>query len=391
MLFSSPVLKPFQPLAGINTARAAILLIASSSLFLAACSGGSKRPEPAPLAANVPLIGVKQAWVSRIGDIPAGATPAVAGNTVVVVSSDGTVAAMDASSGRDIWRGSAGGLIATGAGTDGKTTAVITRNNEVVALDAGKVLWRAKLPAQAFTAPFVAGERVFVLLADRSVHAFDGASGKKLWTQQRAGTEPLVLSKAGTMLAVGDTLVVGQGGRLVGLNPGSGSIRWEAPIASPRGTNDVERLVDLVGNTSRIGDVVCARAFQAAVGCVNASRGTLLWSRPANGAEGIHGDSSLIFGTETDGKLIAWRRADGQPAWQTDRLLYRTLSAPLVVGRSVVVGDNSGNLHMLSRADGSPLNRLTTDGSAIIGSPVLAGDSLVVVTKSGAVFGFRPE
>jgi outer membrane protein assembly factor BamB len=390
MSLSCLILKPFQPLAGINTARSATVLIASVFL-LAACSGGSKRPEPAPLAANVPLIGVKQAWASRIGQVPAGASPNVVGNTVVVAAADGTVAAIDAASGRDIWRGSAGAPVVTGAGTDGKLTAVVTRDNEVVTLDAGKLLWKAKLPAQAFTAPFVAGARVFVLLADRSVHAFDGASGKKLWTQQRSNTEPLVLSKAGTILAVGDTLVVGQGGRLVGLNPGNGSIRWEAPIASPRGTNDVERLVDLVGNTSRIGDIVCARAFQAAVGCVNASRGTLLWNRPANGAEGIHGDGNLIFGTETDGKLVAWRRSDGQPAWSSERLLYRSLSAPLVVGRSVVVGDNSGNLHMLSREDGSPLNRLTTDGSAIIGSPVLAGDSLVAVTKSGGVFGFRPE
>jgi outer membrane protein assembly factor BamB len=117
----------------------------------------------------------------------------------------------------------------------------------------------------------------------------------------------------------------------------------------------------------------------------------LLWNKPANGSEGIHGDGNLLFGTENDGKIVAWRRADGQNAWQSERLLYRSLSAPLVVGRSVVVGDNSGNLHMLSREDGSPLNRLTTDGSAIIGSPVLAGDSLVAVTKSGGVFGFRPE
>ncbi len=384
------ILKPFRHLAGIKYALTAITLIAASSL-LGACSGGGKRPDPAPLAANVPLIGVKQAWASRIGEVPAGSSPFATGNTVVVAAADGTVAAIDAVTGRDIWRGSAGAPATTGAGTDGKVAAVITRDNEVVALDSGKQLWKAKLPAKAFTAPFVAGERVFVLLADRSVHAFDGATGKKLWTQQRSTTEPLVLSKAGTMLAVGDTLVVGQGGRLVGLNPGNGSVRWEAPIASPRGTNDVERLVDLVGSVSRIGDVVCARAFQAAVGCVNASRGTLLWNRPANGAEGVHGDANLVFGTEADGKVIAWKRADGQNAWQTDRLLYRTLSAPLVVGRSVVVGDGNGNLHMLSRENGSPLNRLTTDGSAIIGSPVLAGDSLVAVTKSGGVFGFRPE
>jgi outer membrane assembly lipoprotein YfgL len=342
------------------------------------------------LAANVPLIGVKQAWVSRVGEVPAGAGPTVVRNTVVVAAADGTVAAIDAATGRDLWRGAAGAPLASGAGTDGKFTAVVTKGNEVVTFEEGRLLWRAKLPAQGFTAPFVGGARVFVALADKSVHAFDGASGKKLWSQQRPG-EPLVLSKPGTILAVGDTLVVGLGGRLVGFNPGNGSVRWEAPIASPRGTNDVERLVDMVGQVSRIGDVVCARAFQAAVGCVNAARGTLLWNKPANGSEGIHGDGNLLFGTENDGKIVAWRRADGQNAWQSERLLYRSLSAPLVVGRSVVVGDNSGNLHMLSREDGSPLNRLTTDGSAIIGSPVLAGDSLVAVTKSGGVFGFRPE
>ena len=390
MSFLRSVLKPFGPIAGIKSAQSATLLIASAML-MSACAGGGKRPDPAPLAANVPLIGVKQAWVSRIGEVPAGAAPWVVGNTVVVAAIDGTVAAIDALSGRDIWRGSAGSTLATGAGSDGKTAAVITRDNEVVALDNGKQIWKAKLPAQAFTAPLVAGARVFVVLADRSVHAFDGASGKKLWTNQRSNTEPLVLSKAGTILAVGDTLVVGQGGRLVGLNPGNGSVRWETPIAAPRGTNDVERLVDMVGSVSRIGDVVCARAFQAAVGCINAARGTLLWNKPANGAEGVHGDGNLVFGTESDGKVVAWRRADGANAWASERLQYRSLSAPLVVGRSVVIGDGNGNLHMLSREDGSPLNRLTTDGSAIIGNPVLAGDALVAVTKSGGVFGFRPE
>ena len=390
MSFLHSVFKPFGLIAGIKSAQSATLLIASA-ILMSACSGGGKRPDPAPLAANVPLIGVKQAWVNRIGEVPAGAAPSVVGNTVVVAAIDGTVAAIDALSGRDIWRGSAGSSLATGAGSDGKTVAVITRDNEVVALDNGKQIWKAKLPAQAFTAPFVAGARVFVILADRSVHAFDGASGKKLWTNQRSNTEPLVLSKAGTILAVGDTLVVGQGGRLVGLNPGNGSVRWEIPIASPRGTNDVERLVDMVGSTSRIGDVVCARAFQAAVGCINAARGTLLWNKIANGAEGVHGDGSLVFGTESDGKVVAWRRADGANAWASERLQYRRLSAPLVVGRSVVIGDSNGNLHMLSREDGSPLNRLTTDGSAIIGNPVLAGDALVAVTKSGGVFGFRPE
>jgi outer membrane protein assembly factor BamB len=178
------------------------------------------------------------------------------------------------------------------------------------------------------------------------------------------------------MLAVGDTLVVGLAGRLAGLNPSNGSIRWEAPIATPRGINDVERLVDLVGRVSRQGDVVCARAFQASVGCVNAARGNLLWTKPANGVQGVDGDDRFVFGTEADGNVIAWRRTDGERAWTTDRLRYRSLTAPVVVGRSIAIGDFSGFVHLLSREDGSLLNRLPTDGTAIAATPVLVGNTL---------------
>ena len=277
---------------------------------------------------------------------------------MAVASSDGTVAVIDAATGRDLWRASAGGPLAAGVGSDGKLVAVVTRANELVALSGGKEAWRQKMPAVSYTAPFVAGGRVFVLTADRAVTAFDGQTGRKLWTQQRAG-EPLVLRQGGVMLAVGDTLVVGLSGRLVGLNPLNGSVRWEAPLATPRGINDVERLVDLVGGVSRVGETVCARAFQASVGCVNAVRGAVLWTKPANGAEGVTGDDRLVFGTESDGKVMAWRRDSGERVWTNDRLLHRGLTAPLALGRSVIVGDNTGLVHLLSREDGSLLNRLT--------------------------------
>ena len=282
-------------------------LVATVSVaVLAGCSmmpsflGGSntEKPKPAELAPSPNLIGLRQAWTARVGQVDLPLSVQVNGANVTVAGSDGTVAAIDAATGRDLWRVSVGGPIAAGVGSDGKVSAVVTRANEVVALAEGKVLWREKLGAQSYTSPFVAGGRVFVLAGDRSVSAFDGQSGRKLWTQQRPG-EPLVLRQAGVMLAVGDTLVVGQSGRLAGLNPINGSIRWESPIATPRGTNDIERLVDLVGSVSRVGDTVCVRAFQTNVGCVNAARGTLLWSKPANGSEGVHGDAQNAPGSPT--------------------------------------------------------------------------------------------
>jgi outer membrane protein assembly factor BamB len=376
----------FRPLAQVIRARAAIIFIAT----LAGCFGGASKPKPTELQPVTTVVSARQSWNVRLGKVDFPLQAGVSGSSVALAAGDGTVAMLDAQSGRDIWRISLKAPIAAGVGSDGKLAAVVTRDNDVVALQDGRELWRQKLTAQSFTAPFVAGGRVFVLAADRSVNAFDGLTGRKLWSQQRP-TEPLVLSQSGVMLAVGDTLVVGLAGRLAGLNPVNGSVRWEVPIASPRGINDVERLVDLVGRVSRDGDNVCARAFQASIGCVNAVRGSLLWTKPANGVQGISGDDRLLFGTEADGTVIAWKRSDGERVWSVDRLRYRNLTAPLVAGRSVVVGDLAGFVHLLSRDDGSLLNRLPTDGSAIAAAPVLVGSTLVVVTQNGGVYGFRPE
>lgn len=360
---------------------------------LAGCSmwKGRSKAEPKDLGANVAVLGVRQAWTARIGNV--GALPLdvnVSGNLVTVASSEGAVAAIDARTGTDLWRAAVGQPLSAGVGSDGRTAAVVTRANALVVLQGGKEIWRQPLTAQVYTAPLVAGGRVFVLSSDRSVSAFDALNGRKLWTQQRAG-EALVLRQAGVLMAVEDTLVVGLSGRMVGMNPDNGSIRWEAPLASPRGTNDVERLVELVHRTSRVGSTVCARAFQASVGCVNTVRGNVLWTQSASGVQGVHGDAETIFGTESNGMVVAYKRDDGSRLWSTDRLAQRQLTAPLLLGRSVVVGDNLGWVHLLSRTDGAPLNRFSVDGSAIAAAPVVAADTLVVVTRNGGISGYRPD
>ena len=373
------------------------LVLAAAATALAGCSllperlgGTAAKPKPAALQPNPNLLGVRQAWTAKIGKVDFPLVVAVSGNVIAAGASDGSIAAFDAGSGREEWRGNAGAPLAAGIGFDGSTAAVVTRNNDLIAFVGGKEVWRQKLNALSYTPPLVAGARVFVLGGDRTVTAFDGGTGRRLWNQQRTG-EPLVLREPGVMLAVGDTLVVGQGGRLVGMNPLNGTSRWETAVATARGINDVERLIDLVGRVSRVGDTVCARAFQAAVGCVDAGRGQLLWTQRASGGVGVSGDAANVFGVESDGRVVSWKREDGTRAWTTDTLLHRGVGTPLALGRSVVVGDETGFVHMLNREDGTLLNRLTTDGSPIAAAPAAAGNTLVVVTRNGGIYGFVPQ
>ena len=355
-------------------------------LSLAACS--SSRPKPADVPVVTVLQDVRTSWTTALGEVNFPLVVTARDGRVALANSEGTVAVLDATSGSDVWRLNLKQAISAGVGSDGQQVAIVTRDNQLVVMRDGQVQWRQTLPAQSFTAPLVAGARVFVLTADRSVLAFDGSSGVKLWTQQRTG-EPLVLKQAGVLVAFKDTLITGFAGRLVGLNPNTGVIRWESAVASPRGTNDVERLVDLLSPIDRLGDSICVRAFQSQIGCVNAQSGQGMWTRAAAGSRGVSGSESMLIAGLTNGVVQAWNRNNGERLWETERLKYRSLSAPLVTPRGVLVADDGGWLYLLSLADGALLNRVKLDGSELAAAPVMAGERYVLVTREGRVTGLQ--
>ena len=357
---------------------------------LVACSSGPEKPKPKALEAMKPQITGRVVWNKRIGDVGFPLSVAVNGTVFTLASSDGSVHAIDASDGREVWRGTAGAALSAGVGSDGRFAAVVTRAGEVVTLEAGKVLWRQPAGTRVITAPLVAGERVFVVGIDRSVTAYDAQNGARLWSVQRPG-EALTLAQSGVIAAFKNTLLVGQGPRLVGLDPANGAVRWEVPLATPRGSNEVERLADLVGPLVRLGDTVCARAFQASVACVNAERGTLGWTRVVGGRQGIAADTSFVFAADATDRITAWKTPNGDVAWTSDAYLYRELSTPFTLGTAVVFGDYEGQLHFLSADRGTALLRLPTDGSPMAAPPAVSDTTLLVVTRKGGLFALRPE
>jgi len=365
----------------------AVLLAA----VLAACSSSPKTLQPAPLVPFTQQVPATQVWKVQVPPTHALLLPVAHSGQLYVASAEGSVSALDGETGRSVWRHELGQPLSAGVGTDGVSVAVVTRHNDLVVLVEGRERWRARLNARTFTPPLVAGKRVFVLSGERSLTAFDADTGAQLWHQPARNTEQLVLQQAGVLTAVGDTLVAGIGGRLVGFNPNTGSPRWEVPVASPRGVNEIERLVDLVAHVGRNDDQVCVRAFQSALGCVDAARGNLQWTKSANGAVGVDADDNHVYGAESNGRVQAWQRQSGEVAWASDLLLHRGLTAPLAAGRSIVWGDATGHLHFLSREDGTLLNRLSTDGSPLVSAPLLVDNTLVAVTRNGGVYAWRPE
>ena len=362
-----------------------------AALVLALLAGcGADKPKPKALEQITPKIAGRQVWAAKVDGVAFPLSVVVRDSSFIVASSGGTLLGLEAATGRQLWSASAGAELSAGVGSDGRFHAVVTTDNKLVVFDGSKEIWREQLKSRVSTAPLVAGERVFVMGVDRAVHAYDVLDGKRLWSLQRPG-EALTLLNIGVLMAYKDTLIAGQGPRVAGIDPTRGTVRWEVPLGTPRGANEVERLADLVGPAVRAGSRLCARSFQVAVGCADADSGRLLWSRSTGGINAIGGDDETIFGADASDRIVAWRTANGETLWTNERMLFRGLSAPASVGPTVVFGDFEGYVHFLDRKDGQPLLRLSTDGSAVVGRPALSGNTLLVVTRKGGLFAFRPE
>lgn len=365
------------------------LRAAMAAMVVALTACGSSKPSPAPLE-SLPSspVRITTLWSHRVGSVNGQLSLAVSQDAVTTASTGGDIVSFDIATGKERWRADAKTDLAAFVGSDGRYTAVVSQSNEVLAFDQGKLLWRERQPGRIITSPLVAGERVFVQAVDRSVRAYDVLDGRWLWQYQRPGGEPLALATSGVISAFRDTLLIGQGARLVGLDPVKGTARFDINIGTPRGSNEVERLADLVGPLARVDDEACVRAFQLSVACMELNRGSLRWTRPQAGTQAVAANERLVVGADGADRLSAWKAENGDLLWRVDRFTYRGLGAPAIWGNRIVVGDRSDYLHLLNADDGRTVGRIELD-SPLVAAPIVVDQTLLVATRKGTVYALR--
>jgi outer membrane protein assembly factor BamB len=222
---------------------------------------------------------------------------------------------------------------------------------------------------------------------DGRIFGLDAASGERKWEYQASLPALLLRTSSGLTLA-GNLVLAGlPGGRMVALNLASGNVVWDAIVAQPKGDNELERIAD-VGAAPLILDSAqaCAVAFQGRIACFDLAKGSLVWSRDASSAGGLAADSLTLYMTDERGTVYAFDKGSGATVWKQDQLLARSVSAPLVLGEFVMVGDFQGYVHVLNRTDGSFVARQSTDGSPIAARPLPLGNNALVQTREGGLY-----
>jgi len=351
--------------------------------------GSSSGPKPAELPVLSNAQPVKLLWSSSVGAAEGFFfSPVQAGDGVYAASRAGTVTRLDVASGQARWRVSVGKRISSGVGSNGALVVVAADDGEVFALDAqsGVVKWRSRVSSEVLAQPKVSEGLVLVRSADSRIFAFGIEDGKRRWVYQRPAAALIVRSPVGLTAVQGSAYAGFSGGKLVAISLANGQARWESTVALPKGSTELERVTDIVGDPSAQGREVCAAAFQGRVACYDAQNGNQLWSREMSTLTGVSFDARYAFVSDDKGAVHALDRSNGRSIWKQDRLANRQLSLPLPLGTEVAMGDLQGYVHFVARESGAFLARHATDGSPVRAAPIRLPEGFLVQTQSGGLY-----
>jgi outer membrane protein assembly factor BamB len=375
--------------AGRLDARAAVrvtLLVAV--VLLAGCGRmpwSDSRPRlpdpPQPTAKSTARV----AWTLRLPAGGHGFAPALAGDSVYAAAADGTLARVESATGRVRWQTQVGRRLVTGAGTDGEIVVVAGRDGSLIAYgSAGRQLWSVPLGAEAASIPAVGQGRVIVRTTDNRITALDAGTGQRRWSVSRQAPALVLRQSQSVTIAPGAVYVGLPGGRLIAIGLDSGALLWEAAVSSPRGSNEIERIADVLGSPLVSGREVCAASYQGRVGCFEASSGRASWAREVTAVGGLEVDVRLVAVSDERGHVHAFSRS-GASVWRQTALARREPSAPVSVGSHLLVGDLQGQLYLLSRDDGAIAARLPTDGTPVVSQGVRDERRVIVQTAGGSL------
>ncbi|MCE2871194.1 MAG: outer membrane protein assembly factor BamB [Oxalobacteraceae bacterium] len=379
--------------------RNPLVVVIPALLLIAGCSSlnpfaAKPKNSPAALVSFTPTMAVRILWSQSIGK--AGDQifkPAVNKERIFAANQSGEIVCIDATNGSMVWKTKTGMSLSTGVGADDNVVVVASSDGLVLALDAatGQTRWKHQASTEILSLPAVGNGTVVVRSVDNRIVALDAESGARRWYLQRNAPSLALRSSPGIVVDDGLVYVGLPAGRLLALSVLTGSPRWEAAIAEPKGATELERVSDVSGEPVLLGRDICASTYQGRVACVDVGNGTLRWARELSAAVGPGIDQRYVFTADEKGNLQAFARENGSNVWRNTSLSWRSLSAPVSFGRAVAVGDSQGYLHFFSREEGALLARLATDGSAIRATPVVAGSQLIVQTQDGKLMAIASE
>jgi len=334
------------------------------------------------------------------------ATPVVSENRLFAIDTAGRVTAYDAATGGLLWettvalegesdRAAFGGGVSIG----GDTVVATTGFGVVQAMDAatGKQVWRIALPTPLRAAPSIENGRVFVTSQDSQLTALSLETGATLW-QANATVEPATILGPGAPAVAQDTVVAGfPSGELFALRVENGRTVWQDQLARTGRTTALGALAGIAASPVIDRGRVFAIGHGGRMAALELATGQRVWERDFAGVNTPWAAGDWVFAVTVEAELVALTRADGKIRWVSqlrrwDNPKKKTGGiewfGPVLAGGKLFLASSDKQLVAVSPADGKLIGETELSAPAYL-QPIVANSMLYVLTDDGQLAAYR--
>lgn len=383
-----------------------VLITVVSALLLCSCWGNKDLEEPveAPEIGN--RLGVHEAWSDSAGgsdEMFSQLSPAVMGNTIFVAARDGTVNAIRVTDGHRLWEtdlsdedendDKRSARLAGGIGLGAGRVAVGSENGWLYILDQsdGKIAWKTFVGNEVISRPTFAlsGSRIFVQDSRGRIVCYSPA-GEQLWVSGESRSLLRLRAQSSPVALGDDYLLVGTStGKVQILSQQDGSVVNQIVIGKTSGPSTLSRVADVSSNPLILNGSLYSTAYNSGFVQYSFEKAAVIFRLAYTSSKDIAFDDHFFVITGDNGHVHCISRETGSELWTNTKLTYRNVSAPVIYGNYVVVGDMEGYVYFLSLQDGNIESQLDTDDTPIYVKPLVCGNNVLIQTSGGELTAFH--
>lgn len=338
---------------------------------------------------------------SGIGKFYSQLQPVIVGEHIFAASRNGDVYAFDKLSGKKLWNVDlsdqsfyeekrsarlSGGL----AAAEGRLY-VGSENGELLALsqENGELLWHTNVGGEVLSMPATESGRVVVSTGAGQLVALDGENGKIAWTVTSEQPNLTLRGTSAPVIAAGGVLYGRADGKIGIVILQNGQLVNENRVTTPHGRTDLDRMVDVDAVPVIVDDELYAIAYNGQLVSRKLISGDELWKRKYASYQNMGIGVNDIVITDSKSHIYLVDRLTGTEKWSNTQLEYRNLTAPLVLGDYVVVGDSQGYLYWISQTTGKIVSMQEIDSDGLYAAPIIDGDLVYIQTRGGELVALK--
>ncbi|HFZ8995825.1 TPA: outer membrane protein assembly factor BamB [Citrobacter freundii] len=375
-----------------------VTLLSGCSLF----SGEEDVVKMSPLPTVENQFTPTTAWSTSVGDgigeFYSNLHPAWADNVVYAADRKGTVKAVNANDGKEIWSVNLAekdgwfsrkpALLSGGVTVSSGQVYIGSEKAQVYALNAadGTVAWQTKVAGEALSRPVVSDGLVLIHTSNGQLQALNQTDGSIKWTVNLDMPSLSLRGESAPVTAFGAAIVGGDNGRVSAVLMQQGQMIWQQRVSQATGSTEIDRLSDVDTTPIVVNGVVYTLAYNGNLTALDLRSGQIMWKRELGSVNDFIVEGDRIYLVDQNDRILALTTDGGVTLWTQNDLLHRLLTAPVLYNGNLVVGDSEGYLHWINVEDGRFVAQQKVDSSGLLTEPVVADGKLLLQAKDGTLY-----